>query len=114
MVGDSTRSSVQSELSSTARILATLSVVQSKLAFLESENSISRRRVKELELELEACKKEVARERTRILAMEIEDVERQHAATMRAHAELKGKSKAYSTSLEDQSRYKEAVEEKKG
>jgi len=59
-----------------------LSVIQSRLAFLESENSVSRRRVKELELELEACKQEVARERTRILALEVEDVERQQPFVM--------------------------------
>jgi hypothetical protein len=98
----------------TARILATLSVVQSRLAFLESENSVSRRRVKELELELEACKKEVANEKTRILALEMEDVERQRAASMKAHSDRKGKTKEYISSWEGPSRYKEAVEEKKG
>ena len=37
---------------------------------MESENSISRRRVRELELELEECKKEVAKERTKVLERE--------------------------------------------
>ena len=36
-----------------AKLFATLNAVQSKLAFLESENTESRRRVHELELELE-------------------------------------------------------------
>ncbi|EJF61064.1 hypothetical protein DICSQDRAFT_106734 [Dichomitus squalens LYAD-421 SS1] len=53
-----------------ARLIATLTVVQNKLTHLEAENSVSRRRVRELELELEACKQEVARERTRILEHE--------------------------------------------
>lgn len=53
-----------------ARLVATLAVVQNKLSHLEAENSVSRRRVRELELELEACKKDVARERTRIIEHE--------------------------------------------
>jgi hypothetical protein len=44
----------------------------------------------------------------------VEDVERQHAASMKAHKERKGKAKEYSTGWEGPSRYKEAVEEKKG
>jgi hypothetical protein len=94
----------------------TLSIVQSKLAYLESEHNISRRRVQELELELEHCKKDVAKERTRVLQMEMEDVERQHAAAMRAHANQKGKGKAVPSSptAQDHARYREAVEEKKG
>ena len=90
--------------------------MQSKLTYLESEHSISRRRVQELESELEQCKKDVAKERTRVLQMEIEDVERQHAVTMRAYADRKGKGKASPSSPapEDHARYREAVEEKKG
>ena len=90
--------------------------MQSKLAYLESEHNVSRRRVQELELELEQCKKDVAKERTRVLQMEIEDVERQHAATMKAYADRKGKSRALppSPTVEDHARYREAVEEKKG
>jgi len=90
--------------------------VQSKLTYLESEHNISRRRVQELELELEQCKKDVAKERTKVLQMEIEDVERQHAATMKAYADRKGKGRAVPSSptAEDHARYREAVEEKKG
>ena len=51
--------------------MATLSVVQSKLAYLEVENGISRRRVRELERELEDCKREVAVERTRVQARDV-------------------------------------------
>lgn len=46
--------------------------------------------------------------------MEIQDVERQHAATMKSHADRKGKTKAQPTTYDEPSRYKEAVEEKKG
>jgi hypothetical protein len=46
--------------------------------------------------------------------MEMEEVERQHVVNMKANAERKGKAKAHSTSWEEQLRYKEAVEEKKG
>lgn len=90
--------------------------MQSKLAHLESEHNVSRRRVQELESELEQCKKDVAKERTRVLQMEIEDVERQHAATMKAYADRKGKGRAAppSPTAEDHARYREAVEEKKG
>ena len=90
--------------------------MQSKLTYLESEHGVSRRRVQELELELEQCKKDVAKERTRVLQMEIEDVERQHAATIKAYADRKGKGKAVPSSptTQDHTRYREAVEEKKG
>ena len=90
--------------------------MQSKLTYLESEHNLSRHRVQELESELEQCKKDVAKERTRVLQMEMEDVERQHAATMKAYADRKGKGKAAppSPTPEDHARYREAVEEKKG
>jgi hypothetical protein len=39
--------------------------VQFRLEHLEEENGVSRRRVRELEYELEECKREVIRERTR-------------------------------------------------
>lgn len=90
--------------------------MQSKLTYLESEHNVSRRRVKELELELEQCKKDVARERTRVLQIEMEGVELQHAATMKAYADRKGKGKPVPSSptAENHARYCEAVEEKKG
>ena len=90
--------------------------MQSKLTYLESEHNISRRRVQELELELEQCKKDVAKERTRVLQMEMEDAERQHAATMKAYTDQKGKGRAVPSSptAEDHTRYREAVEERKG
>ncbi|KAJ7459702.1 hypothetical protein FB451DRAFT_1271215 [Mycena latifolia] len=98
---------------SEARLLSTLSVVQAKLHQLEDENSISRRRVRELELELEVCKREVAKERTRIL--ERDEVQQQEPA----NARVKGKGKAReadqeaSIAGEMEKRYREVVEEKK-
>ncbi|KAJ7644256.1 hypothetical protein FB45DRAFT_1053047 [Roridomyces roridus] len=90
---------------SEARLLSVLSVVQTKLHQLEDENSISRRRVRELELELEACKREVVKERTRILEMEEE---------VSVRGKGKGKGKAPDPSFEDmEERYREVVEEKK-
>ncbi|KAH9849526.1 hypothetical protein C2E23DRAFT_737239 [Lenzites betulinus] len=102
-----------------ARILSTLSVVQNRLSHLEAENSVSRRRVRELELELEACKKEVVRERTRILEHE------QSAAHIAPPADGPRSSRnqraEYQRQVQDdevdlaaaESRYKAAVEEKK-
>ncbi|KAF8648981.1 hypothetical protein AX16_006095 [Volvariella volvacea WC 439] len=48
---------------SEGRLVRTLNAVQSKLLRLEEENSISRRKVTELERELDDCKREMSRER---------------------------------------------------
>lgn len=85
----------------TARLLTALNAVQSKLSEIENENSISRRRVQELELELEACKQDVARERTRVL--EKEEILLQQRRKL-----------ARETQTETDERYKQVVEEKKG
>lgn len=77
---------------------------------LESENSISRRRVRELELELEACKREVARERTRVMERE-EVIVQQQQDVERAR---RGKSRVLEVEDQTNERYKEVVEEKKG
>jgi len=97
----------------TARLLSTLTAVQSKLMHLESENSISRRRVRELELELEACKREVARERTRVMERE-EVIVQQQRDVESANAARKGKSRVFEVEEQMNERYKEVVEEKKG
>ncbi|KAI0714073.1 hypothetical protein C8T65DRAFT_806673 [Cerioporus squamosus] len=102
-----------------ARLIATLSVVQNKLAYLEAENSVSRRRVRELELELEACKKEVARERTRIMEHEhsaMRDDERQRRAASQRERMQQQQRKAEEDQAElaaTEARYKAAVDEKK-
>ncbi|GBE85280.1 hypothetical protein SCP_0704670 [Sparassis crispa] len=106
-----------------ARLLATLNLVQAKLAFLESENSTTRRRVRELEVELEACKHEVAKERTKMIAREevmapphadITSKER-HRFTNAGRLQ-KGKAQVRVDDRDmsaNESRYKEVVEEKK-
>lgn len=98
--------------------------MQDQLQDLQEENTISRRRVHELELELEECKREVTRERTRLF-------EREHSRSMQRDVSFrglgsgrtKGKNKARDTSfvgladLDDErlrERYKEVVDEKKG
>ncbi|KDQ62237.1 hypothetical protein JAAARDRAFT_189583 [Jaapia argillacea MUCL 33604] len=93
-----------------ARLLAVLNNVHLKLKHLEDENGISRRRVRELELELDECKQQVARERARVLDIE-KSTSRQRSdkvrvveATRRAHVEEQE---------ENAKRYREAVEEKK-
>jgi TolA-binding protein len=102
-----------------ARLLSTLSVVQTQLHQLEEENSISRRRVRELEYELEVCKREVVRERTRIL--ERDEVSMREQQQDNARAKGKGKARAaadHGASVDEQQdigeRYREVVEEKKG
>ncbi|KAF9068607.1 hypothetical protein BDP27DRAFT_1326998 [Rhodocollybia butyracea] len=101
------------------RLLTVMNTIQDKLSHLEDENGISRRRVRELEHELEMCKKDVARERTRVLQKEGE-LERAVADARRSVRDVngKGKARARDTSFSMQEadasvRYKEAVEEKK-
>ncbi|KDR82315.1 hypothetical protein GALMADRAFT_816004 [Galerina marginata CBS 339.88] len=102
---------------SEARLLQTLSAVHGQLRDLDEENSISRRRVRELEMELEECKREVARERTRLFEREELSI-RQHNSSYRGGSRSKGKGKAREEppKIDDErlhARYKEAVEEKK-
>ncbi len=100
-----------------------MNTIQDKLEHLEDENSISRRRVRELEHELEMCKKEVARERTRVLQKEDTILQNQRElerAVADAKKSMKGKARARDTSMNANAeadasvRYKEVVEEKKG
>ncbi|KAJ7134513.1 hypothetical protein C8R44DRAFT_828990 [Mycena epipterygia] len=103
---------------SEARLLSTLSVVQAKLHQLEDENSISRRRVRELELELEVCKREVLKERTRILERDEVSVHQREWEADNVRAKGKGKARAAdhgaTTDAEETGeRYREVVEEKK-
>lgn len=86
--------------------------------------------MRELELELEACKQEVARERTKVLdreeavAQQRTDIACREKDRLAALRHEKGKAKAQRREAEvlarDQaavaaeSRYKQAVEEKKG
>ena len=98
-----------------ARFLSVLTAVQAKLAHLESENAISRRRVRELERELETCKAEVAREQTRVLERESIIAQREDAAAVKARRSKGGeKIIRFEEDEELKERYKEVVEEKKG
>ncbi|KIM72446.1 hypothetical protein PILCRDRAFT_829734 [Piloderma croceum F 1598] len=103
-----------------ARFLSVLASVQSKLAHLESENAILRRRVRELERELDACKIEVVREHSRVMEREsviIQQYENVQRQTQRTETQGKGKGKAKTIQFEDngklEERYREVVEEKK-
>ncbi|KAJ7855882.1 hypothetical protein B0H14DRAFT_3448705 [Mycena olivaceomarginata] len=102
-----------------SRLLSTLSVVQTQLHQLEEENSISRRRVRELEYELEVCKREVVRERTRILERDEVSVRQQQQDNARAKGKGKARAAAdHGASIDEQQqdigeRYREVVEEKK-
>lgn len=72
---------------------------------------VSRRRVRELELELEACKAEVKRERTRVLERE-QIIVAQQKDFQKRRAASKRPARVEDLALDD--RYNEAIEEKKG
>ena len=96
-----------------ACLVASLNSLHVRLTHLENENSIARRRVRELEYELEQCKREVVRERTRM--MESQDA-------IDVSARLPGPSTSCAKGEEKKSReldqsttkYFEIAEEKKG
>ncbi|KAG6844374.1 hypothetical protein H0H87_007366 [Tephrocybe sp. NHM501043] len=95
-----------------------LNTVQTKLENLEEENGISRRRVRELELELEVCKRDVAKERTRVLEREQVIVQQQRDASFTAASRRrdKGKARVKDLSMEQEGlhqRYREAVDGQK-
>ncbi|KZP31422.1 hypothetical protein FIBSPDRAFT_849381 [Athelia psychrophila] len=97
------------------QFLTVLSAVQSKLAHLEAENGISRRRVRELERELETCKAEVQRERTRVMERESVIVQ-QREDSYRSRKSEKAKANKSARFEDDEvleQRYREVVEEKK-
>ncbi|KAK0201843.1 hypothetical protein DFS33DRAFT_1386145 [Desarmillaria ectypa] len=102
---------------SDARLLSAISAVQSKLRELEDENGVSRRRVRELEHELELCKIEVTKERSMLVQREEFLSQQQRELELEGARRRKGKGKAkardISFSREDTSRYQEVVEEKK-
>lgn len=90
-------------------LLPALDALQTRLQALERENGVSRRRVTELELELEDCKIEVAKERTRVRERERErDEEAQIEWEREKERRVRGRMH------EEENRYREVVEEKKG
>jgi hypothetical protein len=98
--------------SSVARLQSALNLLQRKIAHLDGENHTSRRRMKELERELDVCKQDV--ERQRELVMRREELLLKHQRGEAATSKSKGKARAVEDTKEEQKRYKEAVEEKKG
>ncbi|KAJ3559487.1 hypothetical protein NM688_g313 [Phlebia brevispora] len=98
-----------------ARLAATLGIVQAKLANLEAQNGVSRRRVRELELELEQCKQEVARERARVFDRE-QFITQQRADAKNQRQKLAENARTAQVRVSeavDSSRYQEVVEEQK-
>ncbi|KAF8336782.1 hypothetical protein F5887DRAFT_986477 [Amanita rubescens] len=104
-----------------ARLIKTLNAVQFRLEHLEEENGVSRRRVRELEYELEECKREVIRERTRWQEETAELSGVIQAATLaralgKKSSKGKGKAKENTAAANlsaAEERYRGAVEEKK-
>ncbi|KAG1749342.1 hypothetical protein EDB19DRAFT_1904857 [Suillus lakei] len=84
-----------------SRLIASLNALHSKLTHLETENGIARRRVRELEYELQQCKRDVARERSRIIEQDTGE-----PSWIRGKEERRERE-------EEQSKYFEVVEEKK-
>ncbi|KAF9235173.1 hypothetical protein BU15DRAFT_65077 [Melanogaster broomeanus] len=95
------------------RFVTSLNALQARLTHLENENCVARRRVRELEYELEQCKRDVIRERTRI--MESQDAIDTSAARIAgpATSRAKGKEKRNKEADQQASKYFEIVEEKK-
>jgi hypothetical protein len=120
------------------RLISSLNAVQAKLSQLEQENGISRRRVGELELELERCKSEVVRERTRVMERDssLNAVPERQRADQASHPEHRRQQRGTGERVQDGGsigarkgkhvrlaideegfgdlRYREVVEEKKG
>ncbi|KAH8114583.1 centrosome microtubule-binding domain of Cep57-domain-containing protein [Phellopilus nigrolimitatus] len=93
------------------QLLQTLTSLQTRLNQLESQNLVSRRRVRELELELEACKAEVKRERTRVLEREEIIVAQQKDFQKRRN--VPSRPARVDSDPANEGRYNEVVEEKK-
>lgn len=81
---------------------------------METENSIARRRVRELECELEECKRDVLRERTRIMdSQDMVDISAPRIAGP-SMSRAKGKERRHKDVDPYASKYFEVVQEKKG
>ncbi|KAI0785196.1 hypothetical protein C8Q75DRAFT_893963 [Abortiporus biennis] len=93
-----------------ARIIATLGAVQSRLVDLEVENRVSMKRVRDLELELEDCRKEVARERARVIEHEKKAIRLSPRKMTRQRGD-RVDAQTGDVGNKSQSRYEEAVAE---
>jgi hypothetical protein len=89
-----------------------MNLLQKKIAHLDEENHTSRKRMKELEGELDVCRQDV--ERQRELVMHREEILVKQRRAEPAASNSKGKARSVEDTKEEQKRYKQAVEEKKG
>ena len=87
-------------------------LLQKRIAHLDTENHMSRKRMKELERELDVCRQDV--ERQRELVMHREEILVKQRRAEPAPSNSKGKARSVDDTKEEQKRYKQAVEEKKG
>ena len=95
-----------------ARLQLAMNHLQKKIAHLDAENHTSRKRMKELEHELDVCRQDVERQRKSVVQREDLFVERQRMEA--ASSRTKGKARATEDARVEQKRYKQSVEEKKG
>lgn len=95
-----------------ARLQLAMNHLQKKIAHLDSENHTSRKRMKELEHELDVCRQDVERQRKSVAQREdlLVGQQRMEVAGLRT----KGKARAIEDARVGQERYKQSVEEKKG
>ncbi|KAI0259791.1 hypothetical protein BC834DRAFT_596013 [Gloeopeniophorella convolvens] len=94
-----------------ARLQMAMNLLQQKIAHLDAENHTSKKRMGELEHELDLCRQDVARQRDLVIQRE-ELLQRQNHIQP-ITAKMKGKARVVEDTKEDQKRYKQAVEEKK-
>ncbi|KAH9058994.1 hypothetical protein EDB83DRAFT_2548255 [Lactarius deliciosus] len=94
-----------------ARLQQAMNLLQKKIAHLDTENHTSRKRMKELEHELDVCRQDVERQRTFIAQREDLLVRQQRMEA--ADSRMKGKARAIDDARVEQKRYKQSVEEKK-
>lgn len=95
-----------------ARLQFAMNLLQKKISHLDAENHTSRKRMKELERELDVCRQDVETQR-RLIMLREELLVKQHRAGA-ATSNSKGKARFVEDTKEEQNRYKQAVEEKKG
>ena len=89
-----------------------MNLLQKKIAHLDGENHTSRKRMRELERELDVCRQDVETQR-RLVMLREELLVKQHRAGA-ATSNSKGKARSVEDTKEEQKRYIQAVEEKKG
>ncbi len=95
-----------------ARLQLAMNLLQKKIAHLDAENHTSRKRMKELEHELDVCRQDVERQHTLVTQREDLLVRQQRMEV--ADSRTKGKARAMEDARVEQKRYKQSVEEKKG